>query len=143
MLYSPSDPRDYLAALDRLNWARDNHKTLNITLPRKSRTTQQNRYYHLCLRWYAHNIGLTETAAEYDFKARCNRSIFLIEVKDKHGRTHTALRSSSDLTTQEMASAIANFRDYASLYAGIDLPLPDDDTALRFIERETEGNNYI
>ena len=48
------------------------------------------------------------------------------------------LRSSRDLDTGEMTTAIERFRNWAAAEAGIDLPAPDDLQWIEYIEREMQ-----
>lgn len=48
------------------------------------------------------------------------------------------LRSSRDLDTGEMTTAIDRFRNWASMEAGINLPSPEDNEWISFIEREMQ-----
>lgn len=136
--YKCSDPRDYLAALDFINQAKE--KGFDIDLKRfyYKRSNQQNRYLHTILSYFAHCYGCTAVEAkEIFFKQYACRDIFLVETRDKNGQKARYFRSTSDLTTVEMSNAINNFIAYAH-YNGIEIPLPDDDLALRYCEREIE-----
>jgi len=48
------------------------------------------------------------------------------------------LRSSRDLDTGEMTTAIERFRNWAAAEADIDLPAPDDLQWIEYIEREMQ-----
>ena len=50
------------------------------------------------------------------------------------------LRSSANLDTKEMTTAIERFRNYASKEAGIYLPSPEDLSQLQEIENQTKNN---
>ena len=74
------------------------------------------------------------------FKKLVNPQIFLTEyVNYKTGEVREAWRSTADLNTKEMTTAIDNFRDYASKEAGIYLPTPDDLISLNEIERQVNN----
>jgi hypothetical protein len=136
--YKLNDPRDYLAALDFLNFAKQ--KNLEIELKRfyQKRSNPQNRYLHLALAYFAHCYGCTKTEAkEIYLKQYACRDIFLVETTDKNGNTASYYRSTADLNTVEMSNAINNFVAYASCN-GIEIPLPDDEIGIRYCERQIE-----
>lgn len=136
--YKTNDPRDYLAALDFINLAKD--KGFDIELKRfyQKRSNPQNRYLHFALQYFAHCYGCTLIEAkEIYFKQYACRDIFLVETEDKNGRSVKYFRSSAELNTAEMSSAIQNFIAYASCN-GIEIPPPDDELGIRYCEREIE-----
>lgn len=136
--YSIQDPRDYLAALDFLNLAKE--KGFEIELKRfyPKRSNPQNRYLHLALQYFAHCYGCTLVEAkEIYFKQYACRDIFLVQIEDRNGNRAKYFRSTADLNTVEMSSAIQNFIAYASCN-GIEIPPPDDELAIRYCEREIE-----
>lgn len=136
--YKLNDPRDYLAALDFLNFAKQ--KNLEIELKRfyQKRSNPQNRYLYFALAYFAHCYGCTKTEAkEIYLKQYACRDIFLVETTDKNGNTASYYRSTADLNTVEMSNAINNFVAYASCN-GIEIPLPDDEIGIRYCERQIE-----
>lgn len=104
-----------------------------------NRSTQQNRYFYLILSWFACETGysLEEVKLDY-FKKTCNRDLFVRKKINKKGNEVTYVRSSSDLDTLEMTTAIDRFRNYASAQAGIYLPSPNESQFLTYIEQEIE-----
>lgn len=140
--YKPNDPRDYLAALDFLNLAKE--KGFDIELKRfyYKRSNPQNRYLHLALSYFAHCYGCTLIEAkEIYFKQYACRDIFLVETTDKNGNHAEYYRSSAELNTVEMSNAINNFVSYASCN-GIEIPPPDDELGIRYCEREIEKTTH-
>lgn len=81
---------------------------------------------------------LSYVKTEY-FKRFCNPEIFVRVEHDKlmHRDVET-LRSSRDLDTGEMTTAIERFRNWAAAEAGIDLPSPEETGWIEFIEREMQ-----
>lgn len=141
-----SDPRQYLDAIAMIESAKTNHYSLEIHKPRSMRTTKQASYYRVVLRYYASLIGLTETEAEYEFKVNCeaNRETFTKEVTDKLGHVHKVIRSSADLTKDEMTSALNNFRAYAEINAGVTIPYESDYADIQAAKREIDKvRSYI
>ena len=106
-----------------------------------NRSLAQNSYLHLILSWFACETGysLEEVKLDY-FKKTCNRDLFVRKKINKKGNEVTYVRSSSDLDTLEMTTAIDRFRNYASAQAGIYLPSPNESQFLIYIEQEIERN---
>lgn len=113
-----------------------------VCLSRKQqqRTLRQNSYLHLILGWFACETGYTIDEVKQDFfKRKCNKELFEEEFEGRRG-TITRLRSTSDLSTSEMTTAIERFRNYAASEAGIYLPAPNENEALLYCEKEMERN---
>jgi hypothetical protein len=131
-----NDPRQYLDAMAMIDTARTNHYPLEISKPRAQRSNQQNNFYYFCLKYYASQIGFTKMDAAKEFKEVANPDIFVREFTDKNGNVHKVIRSSADLTKEEMTSALNNFRVYAETYAGVCIPYEGDWADIRACERE-------
>lgn len=136
--YIPQDPRDFLAALDFLNLAKEKGFEIELKKYYPRRSVPQNRYYHFICSYFAHQYGCTDYEAENVYmKQYAARQIFEVEHEDKSGRRIRYFRSSADLDTQEMASAIRNFIAYAECN-GIMIPYETDELGIRFCEQELE-----
>ena len=136
--YSVRDPRDYLEALDFINQAKEQGFDIELKRYYKKRTNPQNAFLHLALSYFAHCYGCTLLEAkEIYFKQYACREIFLVETTDKNGRNVKFFRSTADLNTVEMSNAIHNFMAYASCN-GIEIPQPNDELGLRYVERQIE-----
>ncbi len=136
--YRPNDPRDYLEALDFINQAKEQGFDIELKRYYKKRTNPQNAFLHLALSYFAHCYGCTSLEAkEIYFKQYACRDIFLVETTDKNGRNVKFFRSTADLNTVEMSNAINNFIAYASCN-GIEIPQPNDELGLRYVERQIE-----
>lgn len=120
----------------------EENATIEISKKRAKRGIAQNRYLHLILGWFALEYGCTidEVKVEF-FKKTCNREIFERENPKRPG-THV-LRSTRDLNTLEMTTAIERFRNYSAGSAGIYLPSPNEQEFLSHIEREISNNLYV
>lgn len=136
---------DLSNALDRERFkARSNHlykKGSVVILEEKTgRTLSQNSYIHLLIGVVAMEVGVTlDYAKETYFKRLVNRDIFVVEREDRFcGRVET-LRSSAELTTEEMSMAIDRFKRWGA-ENGIYLPNPGDESLLRNIEIEMGRN---
>lgn len=136
--YNPQDPRDFLAALDYVNLAKE--QGFEITLDRYSpkRSGKQNRFLYFCLAWFAHSYGCTEIESkEIYLKQFACPQIFEVRHVDNQGRSATYYRSTADLSKEEMAMAIRNFRAYASIN-GIEIPDANDDISIRWCEQQMQ-----
>lgn len=103
-----------------------------------NRTLAQNSYFYLLLSWFSLETGYSVEEVKIDiFKRLCNRTLFEREITNKQGKTIKVLRSSSDLTTGEMTTAIDRFRNYSAA-EGIYLPLPNEHDFLIHIQKEIE-----
>ena len=112
-------------------------EVVELTAKKPRRTIPQNAYLHLILGWFAIETGnrLEYVKQEY-FKRYINPEIFCREVDDPHLGKVIVLRSSRDVDTAEMTTAIDRFRHWASSEAGIHLPSPDEQAFLQAIEIE-------
>ena len=139
MTYNLNDQKQYMQALDFIEIAKQNKWHVTLEKKRESRTIQQNKYYWLILRYFGLQYGCTKTEAEYYFKQICNPDIFCRKKKDKEDRIIYIVRSTSQLTKQEMISAINNFSVWCS-QRQIELPRPEDKEMLRYAEQQVERN---
>jgi len=140
--YLPNDPRDYLAALDFLNLAKEQGFEVTLDKYSPSRSSRQNRYLYFCLAWFAHSYGCTEVEAkEIYFKQFACPQIFEKRIVDSQGRLATYYRSTADLSKDEMAMAIRNFRAYASCNR-IEIPDASDDISIRYCEQQMQRTKH-
>lgn len=103
-----------------------------------NRTLAQNSYFYLLLSWFSLETGYSVEEVKIDiFKRLCNRQLFETEITNKQGKKVKVLRSSSELTTGEMTTAIERFRNYSAA-EGIYLPAPNDQHFLLHIQKELE-----
>ena len=112
-----------------------------VELKKKSpnRSLSQNAYLHLILGYFACEYGCSLDEVKIDFYKRvCNKVIFERTMINKNGKQVVYLRSSAELTTDEMTTSIDRFRNWASAQAGIYLPAPNEDQFLIHIQREIE-----
>lgn len=110
---------------------------VELSAKKKRRTIPQNAYLHLILGWFAMETGnrLEFVKQEY-FKKHINPEIFVIEVDDAYLGKVQVLRSSRDIDTTQMTTAIDRFRTWASSEADIYLPSPNEQDFLQEIEME-------
>jgi len=120
------------------------HKANNFVLngavveltEKRLRTSNQNRYLHLILGYFALEIGeQMETVKEEIFKKLVNPILFIEEKDVQFVGKVKVVRSSSDLSKEEMTTAIDRFVTW-SAQNGITLPSPNDLEFLQQIEIE-------
>lgn len=100
------------------------------------RSPNQNRYLHLLIGVVAMDtgVGLEYAKREY-FKRLVNKDLFVIKKSDKFAGEIEDLRSSADLTVEEMSMAIDRFKIWGA-ENGFYMPNPEDTSLLREIEIE-------
>ena len=118
-------------------------KVVEVKVYQPKRTNAQNRYLHAILGEFAMQTGNTlgETKTEY-FKKYCNADLFLVRKTLKHIGTIEALRSSAELDTAEMTTAIDRFMRWYECESGDVLPRPDDESYIQAIEVEMAKHRY-
>ena len=135
---------DLSTDIDRIRFQRRVEKRVVVDLSEKKpkRTIPQNAYLHLLLGEFAMQTGNTlEWVKEEYFKKHCNREMFVRLRNDElTHREVEVLRSSRDLDTGEMTTAINRFKHWASAECGIELPDAEDKEWLGYIEREMQHN---
>lgn len=100
------------------------------------RSRNQNSYLHLLLGVVAMETGNTlEYCKEWYFKRLCNKDLFVFSRDDKYAGKVEVIRSTADLTKEEMSIAIDRFKRWGA-ENGIYMPSPDDESLLRSIEIE-------
>ena len=143
MIYNLNDPRDFLEASDFFNSACRDKIKIEMRHPKKTRTSPQNRFYHFMLRYFALQYGCTETeASEIYMKRQACPQIFEQTKINRFGNEIKTYRSSADLSSSEMSSAIRNFMAWSSI-GGIEIPDPDDQQSIKWCEREIERNQAM
>ena len=114
---------------------------VELTERKPRRTSQQNRYLYVIIGLLASELGeTTEYVKEQYFKRLCNHEIFIRTKEDQFRGSIEVVRSTGDLDTAEMSTAIDRFRNWAAT-EGYYLPSPEDDAMLAMAEREIIRNN--
>jgi len=109
-----------------------------ITLTKKAkRTLKQNSYLHLLIGWFAMELGYTVAETKQMYK-RVNRELYEYTKNDV-----PFIRSSSDLSTEEMALSIDRWRNYSADKAGVYLPAANEEQFLSEIEIEMSKNKHV
>lgn len=142
MVYDLNTGIDRIRYEKRVKSLLDRRAVVELSERKPRRTTPQNAYLHLLLGEFALQTGntLEWTKAEY-FKRHCNAELFVIRKRDElTHREVEVLRSSRDLDTGKMTTAIDRFKHWAAAECGIDLPDAEDREWLGYIEREMQHN---
>lgn len=107
---------------------------------RDFRSRRQNNYLHLLLGVVAMETGNTlEDAKNWYFKRLCNKDLFISTRADRFAGQVEVVRSSADLTREEMSMAIDRFKRWGA-ENGIYMPDPGDESRLREIAIEMGRN---
>lgn len=104
-----------------------------------ARSLRQNNYLHLILSYYGLEFGYNLSYVKRNiFKILVNPNLFIIDrVNEKSGEVYRDIRSSADLSKEEMIIAIDRFKDH-SAQGGLVLPDPDNLIYLKEIMEEVE-----
>lgn len=131
-LSSDFQRKSFLARIDNLI-----EKGAVVELTEKAfRSPNQNRYLHLLIGVVAIETGNTlEDAKKWYFKETCNSDLFHVQHRDKMGNYIDHIRSTAELTKEEMSTAIDRFKRWGA-ENGIYMPNPDDASLLKAIEIE-------
>ena len=135
MLYDLSSDFQRKAFQARVDNLMEKNAVVEMT-EKAFRSPNQNRYLHLLIGVVAIETGNTmEDAKTYYFKKVVNSDLFQVYVKDNMGNTIDRLRSTAELTKEEMSTAIDRFKRWGA-ENGIYMPNPDDASLLEAIEIE-------
>ena len=135
MLYDLSSDFQRKAFLARVDNLMEKGTVVELT-EKAFRSPNQNRYLHLLIGVVAIETGNTlEDAKKWYFKETCNPDLFHVQHRDKMGNCIDHIRSTAELTKEEMSTAIDRFKRWGA-ENGIYMPNPDDASLLKAIEIE-------
>ena len=135
MLYDLSSEFQRKAFLARVDNLMEKGAVVEMT-EKAFRSPNQNRYLHLLIGVVAIETGNTlEDAKKWYFKETCNSDLFHVQHRDKMGNYIDHIRSTAELTKEEMSMAIDRFKRWGA-ENGIYMPNPDDASLLKAIEIE-------
>lgn len=138
MIYDTSNELDRKKAEERFLFLVSKGSKIELSEIRK-RSLRQNSYLHTLLGILAIDQGETlDYVKEYYYKRHVNRSLFVIVKQDKLLGNIETLRSSKDLTVEEMSTSIERLRNWASKELGCYLPSADEESLLKLAEVEIE-----
>jgi hypothetical protein len=132
------------ALIEKVKWFVLNKKTVELKQWKPKRTGRQNKYLHVLLSLIAIDYCDTiEYVKKTLYKSRYNAELYEYEVTNKDGK-RTALRSSKDLTTQEMALSVDRLREGYMRDKGCYLPDAHEDLSIYEAEiQKYENQRYI
>lgn len=100
------------------------------------RSGSQNRYLHLLIGLVALEVGETiEYVKETYFKRMVNPDVFIVTKRDRFLGEVETLRSSAELTKEEMSMAIDRFKTWGRIEGWV-MPDPGDAEILRQLDIE-------
>lgn len=122
----------------------EKRKVVELT-EKTGRSLRQNSYLFLILNIFSLEYGESvEFVKERFFKELCNPDLFVRTKNDKFLGEITYLRSSSDLTKEEMVTAIERFKIWASKEAGIFIPdAISDEDRIELLRQIDRNKNYL
>lgn len=135
MNYNLADQKQAEEAFAYLTQLVGKSSLVKITKVSPARSLKQNSYLHLIIGCFAQHFGWTVQEAKIEYK-RISPEIYTY---DRNG--HKFLRSSADLTVEEMTLTIDKFRSISKTM-GCPLPTATDLGWLREIENEIERSKY-
>ena len=135
MIYDLSSDFQRKAFLARVDNLMEKGAVVELT-EKAFRSPNQNRYLHLLIGIVAIETGNTlEDAKKWYFKETCNSDLFHVQHRDKMGNYIDHIRSTAELTKEEMSMAIDRFKRWGA-ENGIYMPNPEDIHLLKEIEIE-------
>jgi hypothetical protein len=138
MIYDLSKPLDREKFKVRVNHLFAQGKQVELT-EKTFRSLRQNSYLHCLLGILAIDQGLTiDYVKEFYYKRLVNPDIFVVTKEDKILGKVEILRSSKDLTKEEMRISIDKLRNWASSELGCYLPSADGESLLQQAEMEIQ-----
>jgi hypothetical protein len=136
MLYDLRNPLDRDRFKRRCNALYSKQGIVELS-ERTQRSGQQNRYLHLLLGYLAIETSNTlEYVKEVFYKRTANREIFVREKDDAILGKVEYVRSSAELTKEEMTLSIDRLRDWSSQTAEVYIPEANEHEFLASIEYE-------
>lgn len=146
MFYNLSIPFDREGAKARLEKLIKEGAYIEIRKRQVRRTLPQNSYLHLLLAYFAAQVGETmEYVKRIYYKAHCNPDLYVRVQRDKvFGNEVKFLRSSAELTVDEMSLSIERFKNWSSAEVGIYLPDATNGSELARMQQEVDRyNKYL
>lgn len=142
-LYDLSNPLQYESFRTRAEYLAKRGGVVELTEKKPRRTNKQNAYLHTILAYFGSEVGETMEYVKLNyFKLYCNRELFVREVDDARIGKTRIIRSSAELDTSEMTTAIERFRNWAAS-EGIYIPSADEERMVQLMEVEVSRNRYF
>jgi len=142
---SKNNPFDRAKFQEKVKEMLDKGEVVSLTRKSPQRSLAQNRYMYLLFGYFGSEYGVSVEEAKNDyFKALVNPELFVRYKTNRFGTMVRYLRSTAELTTSELTTAIDRFRNWSSSQFGLYLPSPEDRQMLVHAEKVIEANKeYI
>lgn len=116
-------------------------KSMVELIEKKARSLSQNAYCHLAISYFALQIGLpSREVKDVYYKSYCNRDLFVRNRYDKIlKKEREYLRSTTELTKDEMSLSIDRFLKFAS-EQGVYIAPSDEYIAILHMQHEVQKN---
>lgn len=135
MLYNLSDDLDRKRFLAKVDYLCGKGGMVELS-GKRTRTLSQNNYAHLCFGVLAMEVGESvEYVKQEVFKRICNPDIFVVEKHNPILGTIQVLRSTAELTTGEMSTAIDRYRKWCS-EQGVYIPEANEQAIIASLEAQ-------
>lgn len=142
MIYDTSKEHEKQQAITRFNHLVQKSKRIDLKVKHPKRSISQNAYLHLILSAFGCEFGYSlEEVKQEIFKKVVNKEIFYDGEKDGI-ITIQQWRSTADLDTGELTTAINRFLNY-SAQNGYRLPEPSDLLWIEELEKEVSKNKQF
>lgn len=146
MWYNLKNPLEIDKFKDRVTELRNKGAVVELT-EKRARSLQANKYLHLMLSKFALEYGYTlDEVKTHFYKVTVNPDIYVRERVDKFsGEIYKYVRSSAELTSDEMSKSIEAFREFWLEEGGYRFPSSDEYIALLHIQHdvENESNEFL
>lgn len=140
MVYNLKDPMDVERFNKYVERLLKGGEVVDLKKKEVGRTLKQNSYVHLIIGYFASQYGCGFDEAKIDFyKRAANRDLFERKEVNAKGVEVTYLRSSADLTEEEMSLSIDRFRYWSASVASIYLPTKEDSEMQDYAMREIDN----
>lgn len=142
MWYNLKNPLEIDKFKDRAIELRNKGAIVELT-EKKPRSLQANKYLHLMLSKFALEYGYTlDEVKTHFYKVVVNPDLFVRERVDKFsGEIYKYVRSSTELTSDEMSKSIETFREFWLEEGGYRFPSSDEYIALLHIQHDVENES--
>lgn len=141
MIYNLANEFEVLKFKEKVAKLLSEQATVELKKVYPKRSLAQNNYLHLLLGYFGSEYGLSIEEVKLDiFKRICNPDLFKRTGMNKKGLRIEFLRSTAELSTAEMTTAIERFRNWSSAVAGIYLPSANEQEFLIHIRQVIEEN---
>lgn len=142
MWYNLKNPLEIDQFKDRVTELRNKGAVVELT-EKRARSLQANKYLHLMLSKFALEYGYTlDEVKTHFYKVTVNPDIYIRERVDKFsGEIYKYVRSSAELTSDEMSKSIEAFREFWLEEGGYRFPSSDEYIALLHIQHDVENES--